>query len=49
MKNMKTLVEKMTKEPQLTTSKIPAQTLIEQFNTFITNYQKALSDKIKLS
>ncbi len=49
MKNMKTLVEKMTKEPKLTTSKIPAQTLIEQFNTFITNYQKALSDKIKLS
>ncbi len=49
MKNMKTLVEKITKEPQLTTSKIPAQTLIEQFNTFITNYQKALSDKIKLS
>ncbi len=49
MTNMKTLVEKMTKEPKLTTSKIPAQTLIEQFNTFITNYQKALSDKIKLS
>lgn len=49
MTNMKTLVEKMTREPKLTTSKIPAQTLIEQFNTFITNYQKALSDKIKLS
>ena len=46
---MKNTGRKNYQEPQLTTSKIPAQTLIEQFNTFITNYQKALSDKIKLS
>ena len=49
MSNMKILVERITKEPQLTTSKLPAQTLINMFSQFINNYQKTLSDKIKLS